>query len=91
MQVLPFFRRCSSLTEKVQEILEILRSQILSPIEATSLASIRQLGNKMENILLAALDSYNNTFVEIRVVLGARFGHRLCKSQLEITTAFFQL
>ncbi|KAJ7913520.1 hypothetical protein B0H13DRAFT_1612524 [Mycena leptocephala] len=65
--------------KKVQEILEILRSQILSPIEATSLASIRQLGNKMENILLAALDSYNNTFVEIRVVLGARFGHRLLR------------
>jgi regulatory factor X, other len=58
-----------------QEILEILRSQMLSPIPAASLASLRQLADKMEKILLVALDSYGNTFVEPKVELGARFGH----------------
>ncbi|KAJ7498915.1 hypothetical protein FB451DRAFT_1427446 [Mycena latifolia] len=56
-------------------ILEILRSQMLSPITPTSLASLRQLANKMEKILLVALESYGNTFVEPKVELGARFGH----------------
>ncbi|KAJ6613437.1 hypothetical protein B0H10DRAFT_2165302 [Mycena sp. CBHHK59/15] len=57
------------------EILEILRSQMLSSITPTSLASLRQLANKMEKILLVALESYGNTFVEPKVELGARFGH----------------
>jgi regulatory factor X len=57
------------------EILEILRSQMLSPITAASLSSLRQLANKMEKILLAALENYGNTFVEPKVELGARFGH----------------
>ncbi|KAJ7283643.1 hypothetical protein C8J57DRAFT_1498673 [Mycena rebaudengoi] len=57
------------------EILEILRLQMLSPITPTSLASLRQLANKMEKILLVALESYGNTFVEPKVELGARFGH----------------
>ncbi|KAJ7753487.1 hypothetical protein B0H16DRAFT_1418659 [Mycena metata] len=57
------------------EILEILRSRILLPIAPTSLASLRQLANKMEKILLIALESYGNTFVEPKVELGARFGH----------------
>ncbi|KAJ7368311.1 hypothetical protein DFH08DRAFT_1071042 [Mycena albidolilacea] len=57
------------------EILEILRSQMLSPITPTALASLRQLANKMEKILLVALESYGNTFVEPKVELGARFGH----------------
>ncbi|KAI0750847.1 hypothetical protein C8Q80DRAFT_1154280 [Daedaleopsis nitida] len=57
------------------EILELLRSQMLSPIAAASLAGLRQLADKMEKILLVALDSYGNTFVEPKVELGARFGH----------------
>ncbi|KAG6821272.1 hypothetical protein H0H93_002382 [Arthromyces matolae] len=57
------------------EILEILRSQMLSPISASSLSSLRQLANKMEKILLVALENYGNTFVEPKVELGARFGH----------------
>ncbi|KAI0832450.1 hypothetical protein BC628DRAFT_1309037 [Trametes gibbosa] len=57
------------------EILEMLRSQMLSPISPTSLAGLRQLADKMEKILLVALDSYGNTFVEPKVELGARFGH----------------
>lgn len=57
------------------EILEILRSQMLSPIPSTSLTSLRQFANKMEKILLMALDGYGNTFVEPKVELGARFGH----------------
>ncbi|KAF9534318.1 hypothetical protein CPB83DRAFT_756381 [Crepidotus variabilis] len=57
------------------EILEFLRSQMLSPIPAPSLASLRQLALKMEKILLAALENYGNTFVEPKVELGARFGH----------------
>ncbi|KAJ7068282.1 hypothetical protein C8F01DRAFT_601889 [Mycena amicta] len=57
------------------EILEILRSQMLSPITPASLTSLRQLANKMEKILLVALESYGNTFVEPKVELGARFGH----------------
>lgn len=57
------------------EILEILRSQMLSPISAASLSSLRQLANKMEKILLVALENYGNTFVEPKVELGARFGH----------------
>ncbi|KAG6900962.1 hypothetical protein C0993_004399 [Termitomyces sp. T159_Od127] len=57
------------------EILEILRLQMLSPISTTSLSSLRQLANKMEKILLVALEQYGNTFVEPKVELGARFGH----------------
>ncbi|KDQ64519.1 hypothetical protein JAAARDRAFT_166855 [Jaapia argillacea MUCL 33604] len=57
------------------EILEILRSQMLSPIPAASLTSLRQLAGKMEKILLVALENYGNTFVEPKVELGARFGH----------------
>ncbi|EIN10625.1 hypothetical protein PUNSTDRAFT_112444 [Punctularia strigosozonata HHB-11173 SS5] len=57
------------------EILEILRSQMLSPIPPASLASLRQLADKMEKILLVALESYGSTFVEPKVELGARFGH----------------
>ncbi|KAI0776088.1 hypothetical protein BD413DRAFT_260416 [Trametes elegans] len=57
------------------EILELLRSQMLSPIPPTSLNGLRQLADKMEKILLVALDSYGNTFVEPKVELGARFGH----------------
>ncbi|EIW61931.1 uncharacterized protein TRAVEDRAFT_70167 [Trametes versicolor FP-101664 SS1] len=57
------------------EILEMLRSQMLSPISPASLAGLRQLADKMEKILLVALDSYGNTFVEPKVELGARFGH----------------
>ncbi|KAL0950021.1 hypothetical protein HGRIS_010029 [Hohenbuehelia grisea] len=57
------------------EILEFLRSQMLSPISTQSLQSLRQLANKMEKILLAALENYGNTFLEPKVELGARFGH----------------
>ncbi|KIP10624.1 hypothetical protein PHLGIDRAFT_115381 [Phlebiopsis gigantea 11061_1 CR5-6] len=57
------------------EILEFLRSQMLSPISAATLGGLRQLADKMEKILLVALDSYGNTFVEPKVELGARFGH----------------
>ncbi|THG95807.1 hypothetical protein EW026_g5911 [Hermanssonia centrifuga] len=59
----------------VTEILELLRSQMLSPISPASLGGLRQLADKMEKILLVALDSYGNTFVEPKVELGARFGH----------------
>lgn len=57
------------------EILEILRSQMLSPLSSAALSSLRQLANKMEKILLVALENYGNTFVEPKVELGARFGH----------------
>lgn len=57
------------------EILEILRSQMLSPISTNSLTNLRQFANKMEKILLMALDNYGSTFVEPKVELGARFGH----------------
>ncbi|GBE79452.1 hypothetical protein SCP_0206520 [Sparassis crispa] len=57
------------------EILEILRSQTLSPIPPASLAGLRQLADKMEKILLVALEGYGSTFVEPKVELGARFGH----------------
>lgn len=58
--------------------MEILRSQMLSPIPAASLTNLRQLALKMEKILLAALEGYGNTFVEPKVELGARFGHLIC-------------
>lgn len=61
-----------------QEILEILRSQMLSPIPPAVVASLRQLAVKMEKILLVALEGYGNTFVEPKVELGARFGHLVC-------------
>lgn len=61
------------------EILEILRSQMLSPIPAPSLTNLRQLALKMEKILLAALEGYGNTFVEPKVELGARFGHLILR------------
>ncbi|KAF4574591.1 hypothetical protein EYR36_005939 [Pleurotus pulmonarius] len=57
------------------EILEFLRSQMLSSISSASMQSLRQLANKMEKILLAALQNYGNTFVEPKIELGARFGH----------------
>ncbi|ETW83948.1 hypothetical protein HETIRDRAFT_170415 [Heterobasidion irregulare TC 32-1] len=57
------------------EILEVLRSQLLSSIPAASLASLRQLADKMEKILLFSLENYGTTFVEPKVELGARFGH----------------
>lgn len=57
------------------EILEFLRSQMLSAIPITTLNSLRQLADKMEKILLLALEGYGNTFVEPKVELGARFGH----------------
>lgn len=61
------------------EILEILRSQMLTPIPSQSLANLRQLAIKMEKILVAALDNYGNTFVEPKVELGARFGHLILR------------
>ncbi|KAL1659225.1 hypothetical protein GGF50DRAFT_65690 [Schizophyllum commune] len=61
------------------EILEILRSQMLTPIPSQALASLRQLAIKMEKILVSALDSYGNTFVEPKVELGARFGHLILR------------
>ncbi|KAG1754047.1 uncharacterized protein EDB91DRAFT_1043481 [Suillus paluster] len=57
------------------EILEFLRSQMLSPISPAAMTSLRSLASKMEKILLLALDGYGNTFVEPKVELGARFGH----------------
>lgn len=62
-----------------QEILEILRLQVLTPIPSHVLASLRQLADKMEKILLFALGNYGPTFVEPKVELGARFGHLVCK------------
>jgi len=57
------------------EILEFLRSQMLSVIAPASVGALRQLADKMEKILLVALDSFGTTFVEPKVELGARFGH----------------
>ena len=54
---------------------------MLSPLPVTSVASLRQLANKMEKILLVALENYGNTFVEPKVELGARFGHLVRKYQ----------
>lgn len=73
------YEQISNLTFDLKEILEILRSQMLSPIASTSLSSLRQLANKMEKILLVALEGYGNTFVEPKVELGARFGHLVCE------------
>lgn len=52
---------------------------MLSPIPSASLANLRQFANKMEKILLVALNDYGNTFVEPKVELGARFGHLVCE------------
>jgi regulatory factor X len=62
-----------------QEILETLRSQLLSTIPPPALASLRGLADKMEKILLVSLEGYGNTFVEPKVELGARFGHLVCE------------
>ena len=75
----------SKLTIAVQEILEFLRLQMLSPIPSTSLTNLRQFANKMEKILLVALEGYGNTFVEPKVELGARFGHLVRKCQQHLT------
>lgn len=53
---------------------------MLSAIPPHALASLKQLAEKMEKILLVALDGYGNTFVEPKVELGARFGHLVCES-----------
>ncbi len=58
-----------------QEILETLRFHMLNQIPQQSLAGLKQLAEKMEKILLVALDGYGSTFVEPKVELGARFGH----------------
>ena len=52
---------------------------MLSPIPHSALTSLRQLADKMEKILLVALEGYGNTFVEPKVELGARFGHLVCE------------
>ncbi len=59
---------------------------MLSPISPASLGGLRQLADKMEKILLVALDSYGNTFVEPKVELGARFGHLVCAWHLHSKT-----
>ena len=64
----------------------MLRSQMLSPIAPASLTGLRQLADKMEKILLVALDSYGNTFVEPKVELGARFGHLVCEYARSLAT-----
>ena len=35
----------------------------------------------MEKVLVVALESYGNTFVEPKEELGARFGHLVCEYQ----------
>lgn len=62
--------------------MEFLRSQMLSPISAAILGGLRQLADKMEKILLVALETYGNTFVEPKVELGARFGHLVCTCRI---------
>ena len=52
---------------------------MLTSIPAHTLASLRQLADKMEKVLLLALENYGNTFVEPKVELGARFGHLVRK------------
>lgn len=58
---------------------------MLSPIPTTSLTSLRQLADKMEKILLVALEGYGNTFVEPKVELGARFGHLVCQFLMSLS------
>lgn len=59
---------------------------MLTPIPAASLGGLRQLANKMEKILLVALEGYGNTFVEPKVELGARFGHLVRTYILRLST-----
>lgn len=59
---------------------------MLTPISTASLNGLRQLANKMEKILLVALEGYGNTFVEPKVELGARFGHLVCTCILYLFT-----
>lgn len=63
--------------------------QMLSPIPNQALTSLRQLADKMEKILLLALENYGNTFVEPKVELGARFGHLVCEFKLLFLTLPF--
>ncbi|ELU45822.1 RFX DNA-binding domain-containing protein [Rhizoctonia solani AG-1 IA] len=70
----------AGLMAKADEILELLRSQVLAPIPPQALTSLRQLADKMEKILLVALENFGSTFVEPKVELGARFGHLIRKS-----------
>ena len=69
--------------------MEILRSQMLSPIPPTALNSLRQLAKKMENILVVALDGYGKTFLEPKVELGARFGHLVCECEGPVPSFLF--
>jgi hypothetical protein len=66
---------------------------MLSPIPSSSLARLCQLLNKMENILLVALENYSNTFVEtIRTLDSAILfmyllsDCRFCEKNLIFTT-----
>ncbi|QRW16033.1 RFX-like transcription factor daf-19 [Rhizoctonia solani] len=52
------------------EILELLRSQVLAPIPPQALTSLH---------LLVALENFGSTFVEPKVELGARFGHLILR------------
>jgi regulatory factor X, other len=52
---------------------------MLSPIPTPALTALRQLADKMEKVLLQALEGYGSTFVEPKVELGARFGHLVRK------------
>lgn len=55
---------------------------MLSPIPSATLTGVRQLADKMEKILLVALEHYGTTFVEPKVELGARFGHLVCEHRV---------
>ncbi|THH33616.1 hypothetical protein EUX98_g608 [Antrodiella citrinella] len=48
---------------------------MLSVIPPASVGALRGLADKMEKILLVALENFGTTFVEPKVELGARFGH----------------
>ncbi|EJU06176.1 hypothetical protein DACRYDRAFT_45233 [Dacryopinax primogenitus] len=57
------------------EILESLRAQIFMPLPPTAMQQMKQMADKMEKILLSAVEGYQANFYESKIELGARFGH----------------
>lgn len=61
------------------QILDYLQSQTLSPMPQQAFASLRQLAQSMEQVIIVALESYPGNFVGPKIELAARFGHLIVR------------
>ncbi|KZT62978.1 hypothetical protein CALCODRAFT_425563 [Calocera cornea HHB12733] len=71
------------------EILESLRAQIFMPLPPTALQQLKLMADKMEKILLSAVEGYQANFYESKIEFGARFGHLVtrCLDMFQVAQA----